>query len=147
MANTLSSSLIPDTVADMGITVLQDKLASLECFTTDFSGDLVDPTRPTNIAVAASTSAVQTSPTNFETGDTTVNSVEVAPTHYSKSFHLTQADLNSGHKLERMLKINLHTLANAIMDDVFAPVTAANFGTAHVAATPVSYTHLRAHET
>ena len=45
MSNTLSAGLVPDTAADMAITVLQNKLAALSVFSTDFSADLVDPTR------------------------------------------------------------------------------------------------------
>lgn len=138
MANTLAAGLVPDVAAETAITVLQDKLASLECYTSDFSSDLVDPTRPVNIPIATSTSAVQTNPTSFETGDTTVADASIAPVHYSKSFHLSQAELNSGHKLAHQLKINLHTLANALQDDVMGNVTAANFANSPVVAATAS---------
>jgi hypothetical protein len=134
MANTLAPGLVPDVAAETAITVLQDKLASFDCYTQDFSDELVDPTRPVNIPIATSTSAVQTNPTNFETGDTTVADAQIAPVHYSKSFHLTQAELNSGHKLAHQLKINLHTLANALQDDVMGNITAANFANTPVVA-------------
>ena len=140
MANTLAAGLVPDVAAETAITVLQDKLAMFDVFTTDFSDELVDPTRPLNIPIATTTSAVQTSPTNFETGDTTVADASIAPVHYSKSFHLTQAELNSGHKLQHQLKINLHTLANALNDNVLANITTANFAnTEVVAATPAAF--------
>lgn len=137
MANTLSAALVPDTAADMAITVLQNKLASLSVFSTDFSSDLVDPTRPMAIPVVTGGSTTLTSPTDFEQGDSTVTSELVSPVHISQPFHVTQAELNSGHKLERLFKVNLRKFADAINANVYAPLTAANYTNAVVvAATP-----------
>ena len=137
MANTLSAALVPDTAADMAITVLQNKLASLSVFSTDFSSDLVDPTRPMAIPVVTGGSTTLTSPTDFEQGDSTVTSELVSPVHISQPFHVTQAELNSGHKLERLFKVNLRKLADSINEKVYAPLTAANYtNPVVVAATP-----------
>ncbi len=137
MSNTLSAGLVPDTAADMAITVLQNKLAALSVFSTDFSADLVDPTRPMAIPVVTSGSTTLESPTNFEQGDSTIISELVSPVHLSQPFHITQAELNSGHKLERLFKVNLRKLADSINEKVYAPLTVANYtNTPVVAATP-----------
>ncbi|MEO0797431.1 MAG: hypothetical protein AAFX93_19945 [Verrucomicrobiota bacterium] len=135
MANTLSADLIADIVADKGLTVLNNRLATLRGLTMDFSADpavrTADGTlQPIRVAIATGTGSVQVNPSSFETGDTTVGSVLIQPEHISKSFHLTSVELQQSQKFERQMVINLDTFANAIHDRVFANLTAANFGAA-----------------
>ena len=136
MANTLSSSLIPDTVADRMVILLTEKLAPLGAFATDFSDQIADPTRGLNIPVALSGSTTLTNPTNFEQGDSEVDVIPVQCDIYSQPFHITNAELQSGQRFERLIDINLKALANKIQDVAFAPITPTNFqNTPVVAAT------------
>jgi hypothetical protein len=132
MANAFASALVVDTITEQAITVLQSRLAPLGAFMTDFSDDVIDPLRGLQIPVVASTGAVTTNPVSFETMDTTVNAAPVTMVHYSKSFGITSAELNQGQRLERLVKINAHALANAIIDAALTPVTTTNFGNAVV---------------
>jgi len=139
MANSFASALVPDTASDMAITTLSEKLASLGCFSTDFSADLVDPMRPNAIPVVTAADDAEENITDYE-NETNSDSTKVAklitPAHIIKRFKITNADIQSGHKLETLFKKNLQKFSNKIMDKVLAPVTVANFGAAHVAATP-----------
>lgn len=135
MANALASALVVDTAASMAITVLQSRLAPLRAFSLDFSSDVINPLAGLQVGVVADTGAVTTNPANFESGDTTVNATKVQPVHYSKGFGLTSTELNQGHRLERIMRINLHALANALIDAALVPVTTVNFGVAVVTTT------------
>jgi hypothetical protein len=132
MANALASALVVDTAAEMAITVLQSSLAPLRAFTTDFSTDVYDPLKAIQVAVAYSTGSVTTNPTSFETADTTVNAAKVTMVHFSKSFGISSTELNQGHRLQRLMQVNLRALANALIDAALTPVTTVNFGVAVV---------------
>ena len=140
MANINAAELVPDSVADRMVVLLTNKLAPLSVFTSDFSDELIDPKRPIQIPVAISGSTTLVNPTNFEQGDTETDTVPVSTDQYSQPFHITNEELQVGHKLERKVDINLKTLANKIADAAFAPLTAANFtNTPIVAATSADF--------
>lgn len=132
MANTFDAALVTDSLRDTAITVLQSRLAPLNAFTKDFSTDALAPRKTVQVPIATAGSTTQTNATNFESGDTTLDNVEVTVNQYTNSFHLTNAELNQGHKLEQLAKINLHKLANKIIDVAMTPVTTTNFGSAVV---------------
>lgn len=145
MANTLSADLFVDIASERAITVLGDVLAPLNIFTTDFSDEAVARAKPgatmqvMQVPVATGGSAVQTNPTSYQSGDTTVSVAEVTPALYSKSFHVTDQERNKGYKLEHMLDINLRLLAYKLLDVAMTPVTVANFGTAVVDVTAANF--------
>lgn len=129
MANNLSSSLVLDTLAEATLTTLGNRLAPLRAFSTDFTADPLNQNAYVQVRKANAAGAVQTNPTNFETGDTNVTNVAVQVKHYSKSYNLTSQELNQGFRLEQLAAINAQVLANKIIDIAFAPVTATNFPT------------------
>jgi len=47
---------------------------------------------------------------------------------HSVSFKVTQAELNSGHRLRSLLRKNLQVIGNACRDAIFAPITEAIYG-------------------
>jgi hypothetical protein len=66
---------------------------------------------------------------------------------YSNSFALSNDELNQCFRLENIAKINLHQLANKIIDIALTPVTTTNFGAAVVdkdTAADVGVTELKA---
>lgn len=132
MANTFDSALVVDTAAEQAITVLQNRLAPLSAFTTDFSSDVVDPLQKVQVAVASSATGITTNPVSFDTGDVVLAKATVAMVHYSAGFGLTSTEINQGHRLERLMRIKLGELANAVLDAAMVPVTTTNFGAAVV---------------
>jgi hypothetical protein len=129
MANSLSSSLVLDTLAEATMTTLGNRLAPLRAFSTDFSTDPMNQNAFVQVRKANAAGAVQTNPTNFETGDTNVTNVAVQVKHYSKSYNLSSQELNQGFRLEQLAAINAQIIANKIIDIALAPITATNFPT------------------
>lgn len=125
--NTLDAALVTDWLADGLIVVANNKLAALAAFSTDFGIDRLKPRATVQVRKATGTSAAQTNPSNFETGDTTVDNIPVSVSQISKSFHLTNDELNSGHRLAHLAQINAQTFANAISDVWTALILAATF--------------------
>lgn len=132
MANTFDSALVVDVLRDTAITVLQSRLAPLNAFSQDFSADSIAPRRTVQVPIATAGSTTQTNASNFESGDSTLDNVAVTVDQYTNSFALTNTEINQGFRIENIAKINLHQLANKIIDVAFAPVTTANFGAAVV---------------
>jgi hypothetical protein len=128
MANTFSSSLVVDTATKAAITVLQSKLAPVKAFSTDFSSDVVNPLRKLQVGVATTAAAAVSSPTSFESQGTTLTNTAVTMTHYSAQFGLSSAQLNQGFTLERIMAINLRSLANALVDAALTPLNTTTFG-------------------
>jgi hypothetical protein len=124
MANTFSSALVVDTATKEAITVLQDKLAALKSFNTDFSDDVVDPLRKLQAGVVTAAGPAVLNPTNFAGGSNTMKNAPVVMTHISQPFNLTSLQLNQGFRLEKLMKINLASFCNQIMDVALAPVGA-----------------------
>ena len=127
MANSLSSSLVLDTLAEATLTTLGNRLAPLRAFSTDFTTEMMNQNAMVQVRKANAAGSVQTNPTNFETGDTNVTNVAVQVKHYSKSYNLSSQELNQGFRLEQLAAINAQVLANKIIDIALAPITATNF--------------------
>jgi len=128
MANSLNASLINTVLAQRAVTVVQSKLPWLGAFTNDFSDEVKDQrSRSILVPYALSASAVQTNPTNFETGDTTTNLRTITMNHLSKSFYITSADYGKGTRIEQLADVNMGIVANAIEAAVFTIITASNY--------------------
>lgn len=125
MANSIASDLIVDTLKNSAVTILQNRLAPLAAFSRDFGADSLRPRATVQVPKATGASAVQVNPASFETGDTTLANIAVTVDQYSKSFHVTNDQANSGIKLAMLAEVNLGALADKIMDVAFAPLSAA----------------------
>jgi hypothetical protein len=146
MANTFDSALVTDVLRDSVITVLQSRLAPLSAFTKDFSAESVKPRATIQVPIATAGSTTQTNASDFESGNSTLDNVAVTVNQYSNSFAISNDELNQGFRLENIAKINLHQLANKLIDVALTPVTTTNFGSAVVdkdAATDVGVADLR----
>jgi len=132
MANTFDSALVTDVLRDTAITVLQSRLAPLNSFSKDFTAEAVKPRATIQVPIATAGSTTQTNATDFESGNSTLDNVAVTVNQYSNSFCLSNDELNQGFRLENIAKINLHQLANKIIDIALTPVTTTNFGAAVV---------------
>ena len=133
MANTINSALIVDTVAELSLTSLSNRLAALRHFTSDFSGDVKRPKDVVQVALSTAGSTTLTNPTSFNSiGDSTLGASAVTLNHLYQPFGLSYADVQNGIKLEKILKINMDKLADSIWAAATAPITVANFGAATV---------------
>jgi len=133
MANLIDADLLLDTLSNRVVTTLGDKLAPLSSFARDFTpNELPAQTKYVQVPLVTAADAVQTNPTNFETGDTNTSNVGVLVSHYSKSFHLTSAQLNQKLQLDMLMDKNLQVFANKIIDVALTGVTNANFTTQNI---------------
>lgn len=139
MANTLSSSLILDTIAAKVMTVLGNRWAPLNAFSQDFTTDGVAQNAYVQVRKYTDGTAAQTNPSTWETGDTTATNVAVQVKQYSVSATLTSMELNQHFKLENAVEIKAELLAKKVMSVALAPVTAANFATAITGATATTF--------
>lgn len=128
-ANTLAAALTPDYLADGLIVIASAKLAPLALFSTDFGVDRMKPRATVQVAKATVGSTGQTNPTNFESGDSTLAAVEVTVNQIVQSFHISNNDMQKGHKLANLAGINADTFANALSDVWTALLLAATYGT------------------
>jgi len=128
MANTLSSTLVVDVLKDVTITTLQNRLAGLNAFCSDFGADRQKPRSTVQVAKATAGSTTLTNPASYESGDSTLDPISVTVNELSQPFHITAQQRMQGFRMEQLLKINLRKLANAIWDIPSALMTTGNFG-------------------
>jgi hypothetical protein len=139
MANTIPSTLVSEIVSEMALTTLGPVLGAVGAFSHTVAPDPVAPQTKIKVGISTATSAAVTNPTNYETGDTTQEQRDVTLNEVSKSFHVTQSELNKGHTLRSMIRKNMQTMANAARDIVFAPITEANYGAAVLDVTAANF--------
>ena len=139
MANTFPATLVSELVHDVAITTLGPVLGAVNAFAFDVDPDPLSPGSTVKVGVVTATSASTTNPTNYETGDSTKEQRDVVVDEHSKSFHVTQAQLNKGHSLKQLIRKNMQTVANAARDAVFAPLTVANYGAAILDVTAAAF--------
>ena len=134
MPNTIDSALIASTISEQAQTVLANRLAALNLFSSDFSSEVKKPKDTIQVPIATATASTQTNPTNFNSvGGTTLEKATVALDHIYQPFGLEYSDIQNAIKLEKLVKINLNALADKIWALVTTPITTANFGTTVVA--------------
>lgn len=134
MSNTLSSDNIMEILSNQVVTVLQNRLASLAAFSIDYKINAIAPRSVVNVPIVSGASAVQTDPTNFETGDNTIANIEITPHHISKSSHIGVQEMmqSTAHRVNNLTAETVGKVGDAIMALALAPLTTANF-----TATPV----------
>lgn len=131
MPNTFDSALVADSISEQTKTVLSNRLAALGLFASDFSSDVKKPKETVVVPIVSATSATQVNPTNYEPGGgTTVTKTTVTLDHIFQPFAITAAELAQGHRLERLIQINLDALADKIWSLATTPITVANYGAA-----------------
>lgn len=135
MANTINAALIVDTVAELSLTSLANRLAPLSLFTSDFSADVKRPKDVVQVALSTAGSSTLTNPTDFSViGASTVGATAVTLNHIYQPFGLSYGDIQNGIKLEKIIKVNMDKLADSLWSIATAPITVANFGAATVTA-------------
>ena len=129
MSNTIDSALLQDSIAQQTKTVLSKRLAALNLFASDFSSDVKKPKDTVHVPIASATASTAVNPTSFNSiGGTTIGKTSVSLDHIYQPFGLSYSDLQSAHRLERLIQINLDAMADKIWALATAPVTVGNFG-------------------
>jgi hypothetical protein len=142
MPNTFDSGLVADSISAQTKTVLSNRLAALNIFASDFSSDVKKPKETVVVPIVSATAATQVNPTNFEPGGgTTVTKTTVTLDHVYQPFAITAAELAQGHRLERLIQINLDALADKIWALATAPITVANYGAAVLTSADITPTN------
>jgi hypothetical protein len=142
MPNTFDSGLVADSISAQTKTVLSNRLAALNIFASDFSSDVKKPKETVVVPIVSATAATQVNPTNFEPGGgTTVTKTTVTLDHVYQPFAITAAELAQGHRLERLIQINLDALADKIWALATAPITVANYGAATLTSADITPTN------
>lgn len=144
MANTLSPSLILDTLSKRTQTTIGHQLAPLGAFATDFSEDEMNQGQAVQVSLASAGGTAQTNPTNWESGDSTIGNRPVVVSGYSVSFQLLPLAQNNSFKMAQLFDINVQNFVNAITDAATAVFTGTHWTNFIEAAATFSVTNLRA---
>lgn len=130
--NTFSATLTTNFLILGATTSISPKFASVKMFSRDTS---VDPYKPLATGVlkynvtAQDGTTTQTNATNFESGDSTVNAVSITVAQYTESFHITNAHMNNGLRMEDLIAAKVGSLGSKVSKVLAANITAANFAT------------------
>jgi hypothetical protein len=138
-ANTYSSSLVTNYLADGAITNLQNRWAPLMVASRYFSTDSYKPRSTAQIKQVTAGPTVQTNATNFESGDSTVTNIAVTVSQYSSAAHVSNDELNSGLRLNNLVEITTAKLANQIIEVLTTPVTTGNFTATPLVSAPAAF--------
>lgn len=129
MPNTYDTALITDRLEDALITVAQSRLAPFSSFSRQFTTDTLKPLATVQVRKATAGASTQTNATTFTGGNSTVDNIAVTVSQYTHLFHVSNADLNNGMRLEHIMEVNAGAFYDKLMDVALAPATEANFGT------------------
>lgn len=128
--NSYSGTLLTNYLIDGFIAKLQNRWAPLRAFSTQFSGDTYKPLAMHVLKYTNATTSAQINATNFEAGNgDTIDPVSVTMSQYTKNFSISNAELNSGLRMENLIGINVAGFCDSVTAAAMAPITDANFGT------------------
>lgn len=123
MSNTLSSSLVLDSISRVCITPLGNILAPLNAFSTNFSDEQYTKGQNVRFRYATTGPTAQTNPTNWESGDSIQDNVNLKVDHYSVSWHLDPDAIEKGFVLDQLVAKAYQSFGNKLIDVAFAPLT------------------------
>ena len=139
-ANTFTSTLVVDYLADALITVAPTRLALVNAFSRNVGLDNLRPLAVVRVKRYTTGTAAQTNPTNWETNnDSVLAATSVTVDQISKNFTVTQQELNQGFSLADLAAGSADLFAYGISDKLTAIMTAANFGTAITIGTAANF--------
>jgi len=127
MPNTFATELVPDIIADSVLTVLSARLAPLSSFSTDFSLDPLYRHTTVQVPLASVSDNVRKDPTDFEVGDSVLAALPVVVEQYSKSWHVTNLEVQKGFRIEQTAKANANRFADTITALALNPLSSAGY--------------------
>ncbi len=128
--NTISTDLTTDLLSNTVMTAMGSRLAIISALFTEILLDPVKPKTDIQVPMVSASTTMQTDPTDWESGDTTVDAVTVTMHEYSKSWHVTNAQLQSGTQIAWLVEQNALDFADGLSKIVTAIFTVANYGAA-----------------
>jgi len=138
-SNTYSATLVTSFLMDGSVTNLQNRWAMLKAFSIDTSPDPYKPKATGVLKHVTAGTACQVDATNFELGDTTVAPSSVVMHQYTQPFNVSNADLNSGLRMNDLVTLNTALFSNAVIEAATVPMTAAIFGAATVVSSAAAF--------
>lgn len=139
-ANSFTSTLVVDYLADAVITVAATRLALVSAFSRNVGLDNLRPKATVRVKRFTTGTAAQVNPTNWETNnDSTLAATTVSVDQISKNFTVTQEELNQGFALADLAQGSADLFAYGISDKLTALMTAANYGTAVTIGTAANF--------
>lgn len=126
MANTLNT--LPDLMVDTVLTTRRNSaMEVLDTFTLDVDNVPI-PKRTRQVQVVTGGATPQINATNFQSGDSTVEKVDVEMDQVTVSFHMENADLQDGRRIEDLVTKNWQIFENQMSDQVCALIDKTTFG-------------------
>jgi ATP-dependent Clp endopeptidase proteolytic subunit ClpP len=129
--NTFTPALVVDYLADAVITVATSKLAMISGFTRNVGLDNLRPRATVQVKKFTTGDAAQDNLTDFENNsnnESTLENTQVTVNQITKTFTVTQQELNQGYALSDLAQGSAEIFALAISRKVTAVMTSANFG-------------------
>ena len=130
-ANTFASGLVVDYLADAVITVATAKLAMISNFTRNVGLDNLRPRATVQVKKFTAGDATVDNATNFEDGaanQSTLAATSVTVNQITKTFTVTQQELNQGFALSDLSQGSAEIFALGISKKVTAVMTSGNYG-------------------
>lgn len=130
-ANTFASGLVVDYLADAVITVATTKLAMISNFTRNVGLDNLRPRATVQVKKFTNGDATVDNATNFEDGaanQSTLAATSVTVNQITKTFTVTQQELNQGFALSDLSQGSAEIFALGISKKVTAVMTSGNYG-------------------
>ena len=130
-SNTFASGLVVDYLADAVITVISAKLAMISSFTRNVGLDNLRPRATVQVKKFTTGDAAVDNATNFEDGaanQSTLAATSVTVNQITKTFTVTQQELNQGFALSDLSQGSAEIFALAISKKVTAVMTSTNYG-------------------
>jgi ATP-dependent Clp endopeptidase proteolytic subunit ClpP len=141
-ANTFAAGLVVDYLADAVITVAATKLAMIAGFTRNVGLDNLRPRATVQVKKFTTGDATVDNATNFEDGaanQSTLAATSVTVNQITKSFTVTQQELNQGFAISDLAQGSAEIFALGISKKVTAQMTAALFGAGTVIGTAANF--------
>ena len=141
-ANTFTAGLVVDYLADSVITVATAKLAMIANFTRNVGLDNLRPRATVQVKRFTLGDDAQDNLTDFENNsnnESTLAATSVTVNQITKTFTVTQQELNQGFQLADLAQGSAEIFALAISKKVTAQMTAALFGAGTVIGTAANF--------
>jgi ATP-dependent Clp endopeptidase proteolytic subunit ClpP len=141
-ANTFASGLVVDYLADAVITVAATKLAMIAGFTRNVGLDNLRPRATVQVKKFTGGDDAQDNLTDFENNsnnESTLAATSVTVNQITKTFTVTQQELNQGFAISDLAQGSAEIFALAISKKVTAQMTAALFGAGTVIGTAANF--------
>ena len=141
-ANTFASGLVVDYLADAVITVATAKLAMVSGFTRNVGLDNLRPRATVQVKKFTTGDATVDNASNFEDGaanQSTLAATSVTVNQITKTFTVTQQELNQGFALSDLAQGSAEIFALGISKKITAQMTAALFGAGTIIGTAANF--------